>query len=457
MSNIYSRIRVTRPVISTGTVFFLKRFILCIDYTKKSTFAMSILSKYGLLNDGGIPIVGQYYTEMYIVQAIINNNPQLLERVLARKRLPIGPRPSIKVLTDMQPWMPHYEPMPLTPYLSVKADCRDARPTGYLQIASALGYADCLKVLLEAGLLQPDFTNDDGMTALHFAANSGSEDCVKYLLRMNADPNCIDCSGYSILHRLCTMDDDAHIACISRLLRTGAHANIIDDGPTGTTPAIVAALFDNEKALSLLMKYDADLKVVDLENRASLLVAASKKDSRCLPLLLKEAKDLDIEMCTSPFNNTALHLAVKLGLENNASLLLKAGANPNAENSYKETPLHVAVRSRQADTVQRLLRSGARPNAKNIYGSRPLHIAVGSSVISATYISGMEEYVSSDDVYASSAECLKHLLVAGADPNKKDGFKRTPIYILSTCSMPEHREHVCHLLAAGALLDDEQM
>lgn len=57
-------------------------------------------------------------------------------------------------------------------------------------------------------------------------------------------------------------------------------------------------------------------------------------------------------------------------------LLLKAGANMNAQDKNGATPLHRAVRTRCAAAVKCLLEAGADPTIRNKPGSTPFHLAV---------------------------------------------------------------------------------
>ncbi len=98
------------------------------------------------------------------------------------------------------------------------------------------------------------------------------------------------------------------------------------------------------------------------------------------------------------------------------TLLIKAGANPNALDKSGVAPLHRAVRQRCPAAVSALLRGGAQVRLKNKSGSTPLHLAVQNTGRGG---SGSPE----------SKECQKEiiqiLLKAGANRLDRDGRGRT--------------------------------
>jgi len=117
--------------------------------------------------------------------------------------------------------------------------------------------------------------------------------------------------------------------------------------------------------------------------------------------------------------DTALHLAAAALNINVVKLLIKTGADPNAENRRRATPLHYACDARpalssvwnpkgQVAIIQLLLRHGARLEHADRGGATPLHRAVR----------------------ARSSEAIRQLLKAGARVNSRLGKQQsTPLHL----------------------------
>ena len=114
-------------------------------------------------------------------------------------------------------------------------------------------------------------------------------------------------------------------------------------------------------------------------------------------------------------NLTLLSMVVLEGDSAAVSLLLAAGADPSAADTYGWSSLHFAVPLAGPGVVSVLLAAGADPNARTAGGASGLHLAARQATLAV----------------------VADLLDAGADPNAIDGDleeARTPLYYAALSS-----------------------
>ena len=71
---------------------------------------------------------------------------------------------------------------------------------GHIFDFARAGNLDSVKEKIESDGFDPKATNEDGVTALHFAVGSDSLEVVKYLVEQGADPSAKNNDGWTILH-----------------------------------------------------------------------------------------------------------------------------------------------------------------------------------------------------------------------------------------------------------------
>jgi ankyrin repeat protein len=118
-----------------------------------------------------------------------------------------------------------------------------------------------------------------------------------------------------------------------------------------------------------------------------------------------------------------------------ALLLIRRGADVNAQDVGHKTPLHLASSTGREETVRLLIQHRANINAHDEGYSTPLHLAISSAVVSVGYFN-----------------IVDLLLRHGADGHGKDGIGRTPFQIALSNGLSQ----IAELLSAHGLRVDSE-
>lgn len=145
-----------------------------------------------------------------------------------------------------------------------------------LIIATTQSDSDTIKSLLENEHVDPNFVDDNGCSALHYAAIQGDAEKVELLLAKGAQVDIQDEYGNTPLHAAVILK---RTDVITSLLQKGANVNIQDE--YGNTASHFAAEAGYQKAIDLLHKKNADFTIKDHDNFTALDHAIkSTKDTR---------------------------------------------------------------------------------------------------------------------------------------------------------------------------------
>ena len=217
-----------------------------------------------------------------------------------------------------------------------------------------------------------------------------------------------------------------------------------------------AAKEDDIGVLKFLLDISTSPDATDDEGHTPLIIASYVGNSKAVSVLLKANANTEITEQDSP-----LHVASHLGHFNIVSMLLSANANPDLQTVDGNTPLYFASQEGHSDIVGLLLGAKADPNVCNHDGETPLHAASYfgySNIVSLLLNSNANHSLEDNDevtpLYLACQEgqldAVTLLLKANADQNHLNGGAGTPLYI---ASRQGHSDIVHLLLKANSDFD----
>lgn len=217
-------------------------------------------------------------------------------------------------------------------------DSGDNTPLHICALVAHTGVSETIAVSMAKKLIASGCpvseVNSEGWTALHIAAQVGSEALINLFLGVGASINARNDEGSNVLH--------------------------------------IALSAEKYEIVPLLLERGADLNIGDANNVTPLLLAiqAGRGD------LAQTFLDNGARATTLTSDNTSLlHMALEEELLGIADLLLSKGASATQETAEGYQPIHVAAASGNVAWVQKLIDLGADPNALTQAGITPLRLA----------------------------------------------------------------------------------
>ncbi|XP_077154765.1 ankyrin repeat domain-containing protein 42 isoform X4 [Ranitomeya variabilis] len=322
------------------------------------------------------------------------------------------------------------------PAASSEAALQRRRDHGTIHEAVRCGHVEELATIVKNGTSVNDVDPVHKFTPLHWAAHSGSLECLHWLLWHGADITNVTSRGWTAAHIAAIKGQDA---CMQALILSGANLSAKDDRQC--SPSHLAASHGHSFTLQTILRSVADTGSADIKGWTPVHYAAFHGRLGCLQLLVRwgaSVEEIDHD------GNSPVHLAAMEGHLHCLKFLLSKlpsftralearnnkGDNPKdlARRFYKEKviqyidgveyerdhpeemenlafPAHVAAYKGDLLTLRKLVESGIiNINERDDKGSTPLHKAAGHGQL----------------------ECIQWLLEMGADYNITTEAGETP-------------------------------
>ncbi|XP_060090209.1 receptor-interacting serine/threonine-protein kinase 4 [Heteronotia binoei] len=220
-------------------------------------------------------------------------------------------------------------------------------------------------------ILQPqdvDLVLDGNSSLLHLAVESGQEECVKWLLLYNANPNLTNKRGSTPLH---VAIERKNKSIVELLLARKINVNAKDEDQW--TALHFAAQNGDEFSTRMLLEKNCLLNEVDFEGRAPIHIACQHGQENIVRIFLRRGVNIDMK---GKDDWMPLHYAAWQGHLPIVKLLAKqSGVNVNAQTVDGRTPLHLAAQRGHYRVARILVELQSGVNIRNMYLHTALHIA----------------------------------------------------------------------------------
>ena len=265
----------------------------------------------------------------------------------------------------------------LKPLIVAKIDVNEKNGSGRNPLYDAVsrGFFPSVDLLLKAGA-DPHIVDNRKGTILQLAARVGSVEIVNSLIALNVELDAQDEDGYTALHWAAHY---GHTAIILKLKEFGADTHI--KSHVEEVPLFRATRMGRVDAIDKLCEINKnDVHEKNIFGLTPLHVAAGLTSNiwciDTLDLLLEKGSDpnaLDLE------DNNPLHLASSHGFSKAVDRLIVFGSDSNKQNRQGDLPLHHAAVSCSKRSVELLLKVTLNPATLNHEGKTALHSAISKS------------------------------------------------------------------------------
>ncbi|KUI54183.1 Ankyrin-1 [Cytospora mali] len=372
----------------------------------------------------------------------------------------------------------------------------DNSSPGWLPLsdAAALGFSECVKVLLDGGA-DPNHPGPQGLnTPLAYAAVNNYPEICRTLLERGADPNhtllkppilikivvsnrirssnkvellelmaqfgakvdAVGDQGETALFHAADQDVDEDVDLVKCLLQLGASVDVSDGD--GISPLHVASHVGSEVLLKLLLTKDHDLEWRTQRGETPLFWALENADMCKLLLEIGARPDATDNSGFTPLMVATLndHIdTVRVLLEYNARVDLSVGEDKERFAGY--SPVHLASAAGNTETLKLLADSGAPLGHPNKRGACPIHLieTVDTGRVLLQYRKRFD--INHQDslgetalhycIYAEKNDFAKLLIDSGIDINIQDNTGCTPLHIAARLD--------CQIIARLLLAEDD--
>lgn len=234
-----------------------------------------------------------------------------------------------------------------------------------LSLVASKGHIDKVQELLQSGAKFD--TDQEGRTALHYAALNGYSDICQMLIAHGCGLDHQDVVGFTALHRACSQ---GHTEVCKVLMEAGCALDCQDEH--GNTALHEAAWNGFSRTLEILIKFNCDVSIVNKSGFTALHLAAQNGHNESSRVLIYAGCSTDGK---NNYGDTALHTAARYGHAGVTRIFISARCALNEQNKNGDTPLHIAAALKRRKITKLLVEAGIDPYIRNKQNETAVDVA----------------------------------------------------------------------------------
>lgn len=305
----------------------------------------------------------------------------------------------------------------------------------HLMALAERGYYKSAEMFLKKGANKDLHDNNDGRSALHFAANHDDPKMIDLLLKYGAKLENMTTLGHNPFLEAVEFDSLNAIKC---LYKHGSKVNYVTRD--NMTPLMIAARYGMFKSVKALIDIGVNLDTqTTLPIKSALEMSVERGHNHITQLLVNSGANMEkYGTATSSIIHYAInqknHVAVQIFVEHGCDLNSK-------EDKTGNTPLFTAYKKKQINLFAYLLRHGADPNVRNAKGEHLMNVLGKDPKENIEYVRILITYAIDPTIKDDKGrtflfqwtelnmpDIVRVLLKRNVDPNLKDQQGNTPLH-----------------------------
>ena len=238
------------------------------------------------------------------------------------------------------------------------------------------------------------YSQNNNTSEFFLSIENGNINKVRGMIRAGIDVNITDNANWSALHRAVQANK---IEIVKELL-SHRRININPVLPKdtilensgkkwyadGETPLLLASFYGYSDIVLLLLNYGANILAKDnIDGAMAIHIAAARGNTRTVSAILESYSAKNVKNIVNITDNTGTTPLMWASMNNQISimnLLLKFGANIDAQDDDGWTALHFAVASDSYKAVELLINNKANADIKNLDENKPIDIVSDTDI-----------------------------------------------------------------------------